>query len=102
VPTGVIPDRMRVSGPVALVVAAALALWHWPDGPQLALAFTPLYPWARPAARPPGVPIVAFRELVRQQPEGVRLEYRNSSFEVHRFAARACRRDRGTAWHRQT
>ena len=77
-----ITDRMRVSGVVALVAAAAFALWHWSDGPEPAAAdyaqylahaqalsegrpytdtgyiFTPLYPWAGPAAQPPGLPLV--------------------------------------------
>jgi hypothetical protein len=44
----------------------------------------------------------AFRELVRVQPEGFELEYRNSTFEVHRFTALACRKDSGNAWHHQT
>jgi hypothetical protein len=44
----------------------------------------------------------AFRQLVRLQPDGFQLEYRNSTFEVHRFTALACRKDRGNAWDHQT
>jgi len=44
----------------------------------------------------------AFRELVRLQPDGFHVEYQNPSFEVHRFTALACRRDRGNVWRHQT
>jgi hypothetical protein len=38
----------------------------------------------------------AVRELVRARPDGFRLEFRNASFEVHRYTALAC--SGGTAW----